>query len=424
VVAIQNSNKTIGMFTKVNGLVNSGLLGVQSAYGSLVLAGAMALVSNAALAEVKDMPGGPSVRQLNLYPPATLIAEGQHWIHWVVLWVCIAIAVVVFGVMFYSIFAHRKSKGHKPADFHESTAVEIAWTIVPFIIVTGLGIAATNQVIAQKDTTNADMTIKATGYQWKWGYDYLKGEGEGIAFLSTISTPRDQIDDKNFPGAKERREKNPTYLMEVDNPLVVPVGRKIRIITTANDVIHAFAVPAFGIKQDAIPGFVRDTWFKAERVGTYRGQCQELCGKEHAFMPIVVEVKSDADYKAWVDGKKKELAAKQDDPNKEWTVADLSARGEKVYSGNCVACHQAAGTGVPGAFPALVGSQKVLGSKDVQIATLLNGVQKDGKQTAMASFKGLSDVELAAVMTYTRNAWGNKAAEAVVQPKDVIAARK
>jgi cytochrome c oxidase subunit II len=423
VVAIKNSKKANAMLTKAKSLLSSGLSSAQAGAQAAIV-GSVAFASSTAWAEVKDMPGGPAVRQLNLYPPATAIAEGQHWIHWVVLLVCIAIAVIVFGVMFYSIFKHRKSKGAKPADFHESTAVEIAWTIVPFIIVTGLGIAATNQVIAQKDTTNADITIKATGYQWKWGYDYLKGEGEGIAFLSTIATPRDQIDDKKYPGAKERREKNPTYLMEVDNPMVVPVGKKVRIITTANDVIHAFAVPAFGIKQDAIPGFVRDTWFKAERVGTYRGQCQELCGKEHAFMPIVVEVKSDADYKAWVDGKKKELAAKQDDPNKEWTVADLSARGEKVYAGNCVACHQAAGTGVPGAFPALAGSQKVIGPKDVQIATLLNGVQKDGKQTAMASFKGLSDVELAAVMTYTRNAWGNKPTEAVVQPKDVIAARK
>lgn len=384
----------------------------------------LTLAATSAFAQVADMPGGPKVRQLNLYDPATKIAEGQHWIHWVLLIVCTVIAVAVFGVMFYSIFAHRKSKGAKPADFHESTAVEIAWTIVPLIIVIGLGIAATNQVIEQKDTTNSDITIKATGYQWKWGYDYLKGEGEGIGFLSTISTPRDQIDDKVFPGAKERREKNPTYLMEVDNPMVVPVGKKIRIITTANDVIHAFAVPAFGIKQDAIPGFVRDTWFKAERVGTYRGQCQELCGKEHAFMPIVVEVKSEADYKKWVEAQKAELAKKADDPNKEWTVADLSARGQKVYEGNCVACHQASGAGVPGAFPALAGSQKVIGSKADQITIMLNGVQKDGKQTAMASFKGLSDTDLAAVMTYTRNAWGNKPTDTIIQPKEVLGARK
>ncbi len=377
-----------------------------------------------AAAKVKDMPGGPSVRQLNLYPPVTTIAEGQHWIHNLLLVVSSLIALVVFSAMFYSILKHRKSLGHKPATFHDSTAVEIAWTVVPLLIVIGLGVAATNQVIAQKDTSNADITVKVTGYQWKWGYDYLKGEGEGIGFLSTISTPRDQIDDKRFPGAAERRAQNPTYLMEVDNPLVVPVGRKIRIITTANDVIHAFAVPAFGIKQDAIPGFVRDTWFKAEKVGTYRGQCQELCGKEHAFMPIVVEVKSDADYKAWVESKKKEMAAKADDPNKEWTLADLKARGEKVYAANCAACHQASGAGVPGAFPTLIGSQKVVGAKADQINILLNGVVRDGKQTAMASFKGLSDVELAAVMTYTRTAWGNAPSETTIQPKEVSAARK
>lgn len=287
-----------------------------AAMQALVAASATMITSSVFAQQVQDMPGGPAVRQLNLYPPATTIAEGQHWIHNVLLIVCLAIAVIVFGVMFYSIIKHRKSVGHKPADFHESVAVEVAWTVIPLIIVIGLGMAATNQVIAQKDTSNAEITIKATGYQWKWGYDYLKGEGEGIGFLSTIATPRDQIDDQNFPGAAERRAKNPTYLMEVDNPMVVPVGKKIRVITTANDVIHAFAVPAFGIKSDAIPGFVRDIWFKAEKVGTYRGQCQELCGKEHAFMPIVVEVKSEADYKAWVDGKKKKWLPRLTIPTK------------------------------------------------------------------------------------------------------------
>ena len=389
---------------------------------SVALIGTM-IAAEQAFAQVKDMQGGPAVRQLNLHEAATSVARGQHWLHWMLLVVCTLIALAVFGVMFYSIFMHRKSKGHKPADFHESTAVEIAWTVVPFIIVIGLGVAATGEVISQKDTSNADVTIKATGMQWKWGYDYLKGEGEGIAFLSTLSTPRDQIDDSS-PGALARRTANNTYLMEVDNPMVVPVGKKVRIVTTALDVIHAFAVPSFGIKQDAIPGFVRDTWFKAEKVGIYRGQCQELCGKEHAFMPIVVDVRSEADYAKWVGEKKKEMLAKLDDPNKEWTQADLVARGEKVYGGNCVACHQAAGTGVPGAFPALVGSQMVLGPKDSQINILLNGVVKDGKQTAMAPWKSLSDVELAAVMTYTRNAWGNKAEQALIQPKEVLALRK
>jgi len=203
----------------------------------------------------------------------------------------------------------------------------------------------------------------------------------------------------------------------------VPVGKKIRIVTTANDVIHAFYVPQLGVKQDAIPGFVRDTWFKAEKVGTYRGSCAELCGKEHAFMPIVVDVKSEADYAKWVEEKKKAMAAAQDDPNKEWQLAELQARGEKVYAANCVACHQASGKGVPPTFPALEGSKVVLGPQEAQIETVLKGVVRDGKQTAMASFKQLSDVELAAVLTYTRSAWGNKAEDNVVQPREVMAAR-
>jgi cytochrome c oxidase subunit 2 len=360
---------------------------------------------------VGDMPGGPGVNQLNLTRGVTRIAADQWWIHNLLLLVCLAIFVVVFGVMFYSVWAHRKSRGHKPADFHESTAVEIAWTVVPFLIVVGLAIPATRMVVEQKDTSQADLTIKATGYQWKWGYEYLKGDGTGIAFLSTLATPRAQID-----GTEPKSE---TYLMEVDNPLVVPVGQKIRMVVTANDVIHSWMVPAFGVKQDAIPGFVRDTWFRAEQVGIFRGQCAELCGKDHAFMPIVVEVKSQDDYKAWVAARQKEMLAKADDPTKEWTLAELTERGAKVYAAQCAACHQATGKGVAGAFPALEGSKVVLGKQDEQIALLLKG--KPG--TAMASFKQLSDVELAAVSTYVRNAWGNKPEDTVVQPKDYTAAR-
>jgi cytochrome c oxidase subunit 2 len=372
---------------------------------------AAALMAGASWA-VSDMPGGPGVNQLNLTPGVTRIAADQWWIHNFLLVVCLAIFVVVFGVMFYSLWAHRKSRGAKSADFHESTAVEIAWTIVPFIIVIGLAIPATRMVVEQKDTSQADLTIKATGYQWKWGYEYLKGEGAGISMLSTLSTPRAQINGKE--------PKSETYLMEVDNALVVPVGQKVRMVVTANDVIHAWMVPAFGVKQDAIPGFVRDTWFRAEKVGTFRGNCAELCGKDHAFMPIVVEVKSQEDYKVWADGKKKDMLARADDPTKEWVVADLNDRGAKVYAANCVACHQATGKGVAGAFPALEGSKLVLGKQEEQIALLLNGKQG----TAMASFKQLSDVELAAVATYTRNMWGNKAEDNIVQPKDFAAARK
>ena len=390
----------------------------KGAFGTAVatLAG---LASPLALA-VKDMPGGPAVYQLNLPEPANAIARGQIWIHDVLLWVCLLIFIGVFAVMFYSIWAHRKSRGAKSADFHESTTVEIIWTVVPFLIVVGLGIAATGEVIAQKDTSNPDLTVKATGYQWKWGYDYLKGEGEGVSFLSNLSTPREQIDDRAYPDAKAKREANPTYLMEVDQPLVVPVDKKVRLVLTSNDVIHSYYVPRLGIKQDAIPGFVRDTWFRADKPGIYRGACAELCGKDHAFMPIVVEAKSEADYRAWVEEKKKEMLARADDPNKEWVVGDLAARGEKVYAANCVACHQANGKGVPGAFPALDGSKVVLGKRDDHIAILLNGKQG----TAMASFKGLSDTELAAVITYARNAWGNKAEDNLVQPQAVKAARK
>lgn len=375
------------------------------------------LASGAAFA-VNDMPGGPKVNQLNLHEPVTRIGEQIYGLHNMMLLICLVIFILVFGVMFYSIFAHRKSKGAKPATWHESTKVEVAWTIVPFVIVILMALPATKAVVAMKDTSNADLTIKATGYQWKWGYDYLKGEGEGISFLSNLATPRDQIEN--------RAAKTDTYLIEVDNALVVPVNRKIRIVTTANDVIHSWMIPAFGVKQDAIPGFVRDTWFRAEKTGEFRGQCAELCGKDHAFMPIVVRVVNQDEYTKWVDTKKKELLAKADDPNKTWTADELKTRGEKVFAANCAACHQATGKGVPGTFPALDGSPKVMGPKAVQIDTVLNGVVRDGKPTMMASWKQLSDVEIAAVITYTRNAWGNagKGQDPVVQPADVKAARK
>ena len=244
---------------------------------------------------VNDLPGGPAVRQLNMHPPVTKIAEEQHSLHWMMMVICLGIFVVVFGVMFYSIWKHRKSVGHQPAHFHESIKVEIAWTVVPLIIVVIMAIPATKAVVAGKDTSNADITIKATGHQWRWGYDYLKGEGDGISFVSSLDNDQRVMSNT---GAKGVNIDN--YLLKVDLPLVVPVNKKIRIITTSTDVIHAFAVPAFGIKQDAIPGFVRDTWFKAEKTGDFYGQCQELCGKEHAYMPIHVKVLSEVDYSAWV----------------------------------------------------------------------------------------------------------------------------
>lgn len=366
---------------------------------------------------VSDSQGGPAVRQLNFQQPATQIAADVYQLHNWMLGICLAIFLAVFGVMFYSILKHRKSLGHKAASFHESTAVEIGWTIVPFVIIILMALPATKTVVAMKDTSNADITIKATGMQWKWGYDYLKGDGEGISFLSNLATPREQIVDSKLV-------KNDNYLIEVDNPVVVPVNKKIRIVTTANDVIHAWGVPAFSVKQDAIPGFVRDTWFRAERVGTYRGQCYELCGKDHAFMPIVVNVVSDADYKTWVDGKKKEMAANADDPTKTWTVDELKQRGEKVYAANCVACHQANGKGMPNVFPPIDGSPVVNGPKAEQINIVLNG-RKTTYPAPMPPMKGmLSDTEIAAVITYTRNNWSNKAQENIVQPAEVAAARK
>jgi cytochrome c oxidase subunit 2 len=382
---------------------------------SFMLAASM-LAAGAPAWAVKDSQGGPAVNQLNLQQPVTKIAEQISDIHYLMMYICLAIFIAVFGVMFYSILKHRKSVGHKPATFHESTTVEILWTIVPFFIVIGMALPATKTVVAMKDTSNADITIKATGMQWKWGYDYLKGEGEGINFLSTLATPRSQV---GAPGVEPTEARSENYLLEVDNEVVVPVDKKIRIITTANDVIHGWTVPAFGVKQDAIPGFVRDTWFKAEKIGTYRGQCVELCGKEHAFMPIVVKVVSAEDYKIWVDGKKKEMAALADDPSKVWTIDELKQRGEKVYTANCVACHQASGKGVPGAFAALDGSAMVNGPKAAQINILLNG--KAGMPAWKAS---LSDTEIAAVITYTRNSWSNKAEENIVQPAEVLAARK
>jgi len=367
-------------------------------------AGALFFWSFAAWAEYK----------LNLQTPHTLLGEKIYDLHSVITAICFVIFIGVFGFMFYAVFKHRKSVGHKAAQFHENTAVEVAWTLIPFVILIAMAVPATGTLITMRDTSEADLTIKATGYQWKWGYDYLKGEGEGISFYGTLATPRAQIEGTDVAG----RNANPHYLLETDNHVVVPVGKKIRILVTAADVIHAWYVPALAVKQDAIPGFIRDTWFKAEKAGIYRGQCAELCGKDHGFMPIVVEVMEPAQYTAWVATQQKKVAAAKVDPNKTWTLDELKAHGEKVYAQNCVACHQATGMGVPGAFPALSGSKVVNGPKADQIKLLLNGKQA----TAMASFKQLSDADLAGVITYTRNNWSNKTGEAVA-PAEIKAAR-
>jgi cytochrome c oxidase subunit II len=365
--------------------------------------------------------GRPVEHELNLQPAVTAIGNEIYNLHNYMMLVCLVIFVAVFGVMFYSVFKHRKSLGHKPATFHESTAVEIAWTVIPFLIVIGMALPATRTVVAMKDTSNPDLTIKVTGMQWKWGYDYLKGEGEGVSFLSNLATPRAMV---GAPGVAPVGVRDENYLLDVDNPMVVPVNKKVRLVLTANDVIHSWTIPAFAVKQDAIPGFVRDSWFKADQIGTYRGNCVELCGKDHAFMPIVVKVVSAEDYTKWVGEQKAKLAALADDPNKTWTIDELKTRGEKVFTTNCVACHQANGKGVPGAFASLDGSPVVNGPKAEQIDVLLNGKHSGKFPSAMPAWKQLSDTEIAAVITYTRNSWGNHAAENIVQPAEVMAARK
>lgn len=375
----------------------------------------LAFLKTAALAAGLSLAGAaaavmPIQSKFNLAPPVTQIADEIYSLHTLMLVICGVIFVAVFGVMFYSIWKHRASKGAVPETWHENTKVEIIWTVIPFLIVIGMAIPATKTVVAMKDTSNADLTIKVTGYQWRWGYDYLRGEGEGISFVSSLATPMSQIMGQD--------PKTNFYLLEVTEPLVVPVDKKVRIITTAADVIHAWWVPAFGVKQDAIPGFARDTWFRAEKVGTYRGECAELCGKDHAFMPVVVVVKSAEDYAAWVAGKKKAMAAAAEDPSKVYELAALKDMGAKVYEANCQVCHQANGKGVPNAFPALDGSKVVNGPQADVIALILNG------KGAMPAWKGnLSATQIASVITYVENSWGNATGKAV-QPAEVLAAKK
>jgi len=344
----------------------------------------------------------------NLQEPASKVAHDVFQLHNLIMLVCLGIFVVVFGAMFYSLLKHRKSLGHQAAHFHENTTVEIIWTVIPFIILMGMAYPAAKVVIDMKDTSSPDMTVKITGYQWKWGYDYLNDD---ISFYSTLSTPREQINNT--------APKGEHYLLEVDEPMVVPVGKRVRLLITANDVLHSWWVPELGAKQDAIPGFIRDSWFTADKIGTYRGQCVELCGKDHGFMPIVVEVVSEEDYKAWVAKKKGAAQSAAADNTKSFEVADLVARGEKVYQANCAACHQANGMGLPGAFPAINGSKVATGPIADHIKVVLNG--RPG--TAMAAFGGqLSDADIAAVVTYQRNAWDNKMGD-LAQPAEIAAAR-
>ena len=322
------------------------------------------------------------------------------------LWACIGIFVVVFGFMFYSIIKHRKSVGHKASQFHENHLLEIIWTIIPVVILVAMAYPATKTIIAMKDTAAADMSIKITGYQWYWGYDYLDQE---VKFTSNLTTTQDQI--------KNKAEKTENYLLEVDNPMVVPVGKKVRLLITAADVNHAWWIPAFGVKQDAIPGFTKEAWIKVEKPGVYRGQCAELCGQAHGYMPIVVVAKDEAGYAAWVIAQKEAAVAANAGADKEWVMDDLVAKGKGVYDKNCAVCHGATGAGLPPAFPAMTGSAVTLGPIEGHLDIILNG------KNIMPAWKEiLNDVDIAAVIAYERNALGNSVGD-VIQPAAVKSAR-
>jgi len=350
--------------------------------------------------------------KLDLRPGVTSASQGAYEIHTLVMWICVVIGIIVFGAMIYSIIMHRKSRGHEAAKFDDNLTVEIVWTVVPFIILGFMAVPATKVLLAMEDVSNSDMSIKVTGYQWKWHYDYNVGENaKDINFFSNLSTPMEEIQNK--------ATKNPNYLLEVDNRIVVPVNKKIRMLFTSNDVIHAWWIPDFGVKKDAIPGYINESWFKTDKVGTYRGQCAELCGTNHGFMPIVVDVVSEADYATWVASKMESAAAAEASSNKTWTKDELMDHGKSVYTTSCVACHQAGGEGIPNVFPGLKGSAIAIGDVAKHIDVVVNGVSG----TAMQAFgPQLNDADLAALVTYERNAWGNDTGD-VVQPADIKAAR-
>jgi len=346
---------------------------------------------------------------INMTPGVTDTSQTVFDLHMLIFWICVVIAVGVYGAMVYSIYAHRKSRGAVAADFHESTTVEVIWTVVPFIVLVGMAVPATKALLDLEDTRNADMTIKITGYQWKWQYEYPE---EGIKFFSALSTPREQIDNSQAKGEN--------YLLEVDNPIVIPTNKKVRFVLTSNDVIHSWWVPALGWKQDAVPGFVNDAWTEVKEEGTYRGQCAELCGKDHGFMPVVLVAKNEADYNAWVAEKQAAGAAAAEAAGKTWDMEGLMAKGEQVYNTNCAACHQVSGEGLPGVFPAIKGSAIATGPIEGHLDIVLHGSKKNPTMAAWGP--QLGDADLAAVVTYQRNAFGNGTGD-VVQPADIKSAR-
>ncbi|MEN8259833.1 MAG: cytochrome c oxidase subunit II [Pseudomonadota bacterium] len=339
---------------------------------------------------------------LNLREGITKVSRDVYDLHMLILWICVVIGIVVFGAMFYSIYHHRKSKGAVAAQFHESTKIELVWTIIPFLILVGMAVPATTTMLELDDTADADMSIKVTGYQWKWKYDYID---ENISFFSTLDSKSNEA--RQLDSGIDPRSV-PNYLLNVDNPLVVPVDTKIRFLFTAADVLHSWWVPDIGWKKDTIPGFINEGWTNIEKPGTYRGQCAELCGKDHGFMPIVVVAKTKEDYAKWVDEQKATAAAQTGAVDKEWPKEDLIAKGEKVYATNCSSCHMPTGEGLPGTFPAIAGSALVTGPIDAQIDMVMNG---KGMMPAFAQM--LDAVDIAAVITYTRNAFGNDVGDSV-----------
>ena len=348
---------------------------------------------------------------LNMTRGVTDISNEVFELHMLIFWICVVIGVVVFSVMFYSMYAHTKKKNPVAASFHENHKLEIAWTIVPFLILIAMAVPASKTLVKIYDDEAGDVNIQVTGYQWKWQYNYLEDD---ISFFSNLSTDMDEINNL-VP-------KGENYLQEVDEMVVIPVGKKVRFLITANDVIHSWWMPAFAIKQDAIPGFVNTAWTKVDKPGVYRGKCTELCGKNHGFMPIVVKVVEQEEYNQWVNEKKQVAIQMAELTTKDWTAQELVERGESIYAINCVACHQTNGQGIPGIFPALAGSDIVMNDKDKNIEILMEGVQG----AAMNSFSYLSEVELAAVITYTRQSWGNaeNGDGEIVVPKDIVDYKK
>ena len=344
---------------------------------------------------------------LNMTRGITDISNEVFELHMLIFWICVAIGVLVFSVMFYSMWAHTKKKNPVPAKFHENHKLEIAWTIIPFLILIAMAVPASKTLVKIYDDEAGDINIQVTGYQWKWQYKYLEDD---VSFFSNLSTDLDEI--------YNLVPKGENYLQEVDEMVVIPAGKKVRFLITANDVIHSWWVPAFAIKQDAIPGFVNTAWTVVDTPGIYRGKCTELCGKNHGFMPIVVKVVEQEEYDLWVDNKRQEAIKLAELTTKDWSTEELVQRGQEVYEVNCVSCHMTDGQGISGIFPALAGSEIALYDKDRHIEILMEGVQG----AAMNSFDYLSEVELAAVITYSRQAWGNaeKGDGEIVVPKDIV----